>query len=600
LACGAILIQEGQAVAYESRKFTPAERNYHTTDQELLGVVHALRTWRCYLEGVHFTVITDHNPLVHLKTQPHLSKRQAGWSEFLQGFSFDWVYKPGATNPADGLTRLADVTVATIMQLPTDHLSVTDEITAECQQGYKSDKWFDVPTHLNDLELKDGCYYRDGKLVVPNQPKLRSMLLEKAHDSRLSGHMGISKTRRLIQKYYWWKGISRTVKQYVKSCLTCQRNKNSTQKQAGELQPLPIPGGKWWTVTMDFITGLPMVQGFDAILVFTDKLSKMVHFAPCATDCTAQKAAELFIREVVRLHGLPRTLISDRDSRFTSAFYSEVMQALQVKQLFSTAYHPQTDGQTEKVNKCLEDYLRAYTSREQNDWPELLSMAEFAYNNSHHESLETTPFLLNYGVHPHTPLDYAQKVAGEGKVPAAEDFVKRMEQAVALAKVCLQRAQDRQKAYADLNRRAVQFQLNDRVLLSTKNLRMKDFPVKKLAPRWIGPFTIMEVTGPVTYRLHLPESYPCHNNFHVSLLKKYEAREGEVLPPPPELVDGKVEWEVEAVLGHKKVGKNRKGRATHYLIKWRGYDHSYNTWEPVANVENSTALVQAYWDSKLT
>jgi len=602
VACGAILVQDGHPVAFESKKFSQAEQNYHTTDQELLAVIHALKAWRCYLEGVQFTIVTDHNPLTHLKTQPHLSRRQARWSEFLQEFSFDWIYKPGATNPADALTRLPEAVLAVIT---TPIEADTPALKEQCRVHYEEDPWFANPAHLEKLHhSEDGCYYKGTKLVVPRHPPLRKQILEMAHDDVLSGHMGINKTEKLINRHFWWKGLRKHICRYVKSCLQCQQNKALKQKPAGELHPLPVPGGKWWTVTMDFITGLPSTSdGLDAILVFTDKLTKMIHLVPCATDCTAEMAALLFIREIVRLHGLPRTLVSDRDPRFTGAMYQEIVRSLGIKHSFSTAYHPETDGQTERVNQCVEDYLRAFVLTDQTQWQRYLPMAEFAFNNSHHVSLDTTPFILNYGVEPRTPIDHwkeiqSTKVAEEAVTPAAE-FMDKMRRAVAHAQTCLQRAQDRQAAAANQGRRVVTYAVDDQVMVHTKNMNIPG--TRKLSPRWVGPFPVTRVINPVAVQLHLPNGYRCHNVFHVSLLKPYVQREGDPLPPPSVLVDGEPEWKIQAIVGHKG-RKNRKGKkdVTHYLVRWEGYGPNYDSWEPLEVLADCTTFVDAYWNSRLS
>ena len=502
---GAILLQEGRAIAYESKKLTPAEMNFHTPDRELLAVIHALKLWRCYLEGPTFTIVTDHHPLVHLSSQPHLSRRQARWSEYLQGFNFEWVYKPGVTNIADPLTRLPG---STHSDSPTQVLTINaskrrravspdatnanaDDLKDECILGYSKDPWFRNPSNTATLECHNGLYFRGAQLLVPANTVLRETLIKAAHHPPLMGHGGVGKTLHHLTRLFWWPTIRKDVRSYVQTCPSCQAVKARRQTLSTLLQPLPIPDKKWWTVTMDFITDLPVSKnGNDAVIVFVDKFTKMAHFAPTKKTCDALGAAQLLINNVVRLHGVPRALVSDRDTRFRAALYQNFTKALEIKHGFSTAYHPQTDGQTERVNQVLEDYLRHYINPAQSNWEDLLPMAEFAYNNSYHTAIQTTPFLLNYGVEPLTPLSFLSDDALTRRARLQKDgvamsFPERMQHALSEAKWCLHAAQQRDKAAADKRRNDREFHVGDQVLLSTHNLRLKTGS-RKLLPRYIG------------------------------------------------------------------------------------------------------------------
>ena len=281
------------------------------------------------------------------------------------------------------------------------------------------------------------------------------------------------------------------VKAYVKSCDSCQRVKARNHRPEGLLQPLPIPDQKWWVVTMDFITDLPKsTRGHDSILVICDKLTKMIHLVPTVKTCSAQEAATLIINNVVRLHGIPRIIISDRDPRFTASLYQGIEAALGIKHAFSSAFHPETDGQTERTNRVVEDYLRHYVNTTQTDWEEHLAMAEFAYNNAYHSATQSTPFLLNYGVEPLTPMTLLSEAQlrrkGEllAQSPKAASFTEAMQSALSLAKKSLQAAQQRAVASANKHRRHVEYKVGDQVLLATKNLKLKS-GTKKLLHRSI-------------------------------------------------------------------------------------------------------------------
>jgi hypothetical protein len=390
-ALGAVLLQDGKPVAFESRKLTEPELKYTTGEKELLAVVHALKVWRCYLEGPHFTIMTDHHPLVHFRTQPLLSRQQARWSEYLQSFDYDWKYIKGEKNPADFLSRPPRV-----KPLPKRKIKVM----LTCHEDTTKTNEHDSVTEL--IQALPNPDMKDGRIVVPGTPDgLREALIRSVHEAKWAGHPGQTKTVQLLSRYFWWSKMRRDVAKVVRQCDSCQRVKASRREESGLLQPLPVPNQCWWVITMDLITGLPKTsRGHDTILVVCDKLSKMVHYIPTNKHVTAKQIAELLIDNVVRLHGVPRQVISDRDPRFTAEFHQTFTTSLGIKCGFSTAHHPQTDGQTERVNQVLEDYLRHYIKPLQHDWDRHLAMAEFAYNNAYHEAIQSTPFRVTYGVDP--------------------------------------------------------------------------------------------------------------------------------------------------------------------------------------------------------
>jgi len=624
-ALGAILLQNNRPIAYESRKLSKAEINYTTTEKELLAVVHALKTWRCYLEGVPFLVKTDHHPLVHLKSQPFLSRQQARWSSFLQQFDFQWKYIKGVENPSDTLSRLKiscqlcflhtlsaqsptfphtqahALTAHRHAAIPTPTVPTPSPSTLlESIKKHMADKlWSPSYRQLQRYGFQDGLFYHQNKVVVP--PSFQEQVVEMIHSSPLSGHPGTRKTIELVSRDFFWPKLRKTVRKYISTCDSCIRVKASQKHPLGLLQPLPVPDQKWWVVTMDFITSLPESQGFNSILVFTDKLSKMVHFVPTKDSCTAQDCAILFLSQVVRLHGIPKQVISDRDVRWTSIFYQTFSDLIGTKHAFSTAFHPQTDGQTERVNKTLEDFLRHFVDPHQSNWASLLPMAEFAFNNTYHESIKTTPFRLNYGIDPLTPwsyltpLEHSSKCYVQNTCPNALKFSHEMQDALSKAKTALEAANQRHKFYADkLRTPAPSFSIGDQVLLSTTNLALKKGKSKKLFPRFIGPFTIKGQINDVTYQLHLPAQYKLHHSFHVSLLRKYEPKPGTVRPPLPVILEEGTEFEVERIVDHNTVGRG-KNKQIWYHVKWLGYDSDYNTWEPANHLKNSPLIVQEYW-----
>ena len=340
-----------------------------------------------------------------------------------------------------------------------------------------------------------------------------------------------------------------------------------------------------------FITGLPLTSsGYDAILTVTDRLTRLVHLIPTTTKCDATMFASLVRDHIISKHGCPGDIVTDRGSIFTGKFWAAVCSALSIHLSRSTAFHPQSDGATETVNKMVEQVLRCHCMTAQEEWSDHLSMVEFALNNTQHSSLAKTPFFLNFGQHPLTPV--ALETIRLSKVPAALKWTQNMQQALQNAKAFLQAAKDRQKAYADAKRTEAHFAVGSQVLLSTINLTPK-FGVKKLYPKWLGPFTVTHQVNDVAYKLKLPDSLKIHPVFHVSLLKPYSS-DGKVQPPAGFLTEeGDLVWYVEKILLHrdKKSGKRVKKE---YLVKWEGYGPEDTSWEPEDHF-TTNAAIDEYW-----
>ena len=388
-------------------------------------------------------------------------------------------------------------------------------------------------------------------------------------------------------------------KAYCQTCDHCQRNKASTQKPYGLLRPLKIPDKRWECVTMDYITDLPMSnEGNTAVLIFVDKLTKYVHIAPCLKTCTAEEAARLFVKHVFQYHGLPKSFVSDRDTRFTSDFFREFTRISGVSHHFTTAYHPEGDGQTERMNRVVEEVLRHFIDLQQTNWEELMPMVTFAINNSVCESTGHTPFFLNTGQHPTT---FNTIFTPTDRLPTLDVVLQDIDVTMSSVKKLLQAAQGRNSYYANNNRRDHNFNQGDEVLLSTKNIKFK-VGTKKLHPKFIGPFKIKRMIGSkreeVAAELILPLSYRIHPVFHVSLLRPYKSGLSFVpLPPNPEIVDGIPYYEVECILSHRDKKAARKGKlCREFLIKWKGYSDIHNSWEPEKNI---TQLALDEYNEKL-
>jgi transposase InsO family protein len=617
---GAVLQQKSEdgilPVAYMSRKLNAAEQNYSVHERELLAVVDSLREWRSYLLGHRFIVKTDHRPLQHLQTQPQLSRRQARWVIFLQEYDFDWEYVTGPSNrAADSLSRqnfppvhatwdnLHDIAKS----VPTDdairlntHMIVESMDVTDLASQYSSDPEFkdSFQNPQPPFRRRDGRLYNGNLLCLP-MGELRDTVLHDHHDAVASGHRGIAKTIASISRSYYWSSLGKDVTEYVRSCDACQRAKAVRQSRSGLLRPFPPPQRKWEVISMDFVFDLPLTShGKNGIAVVVDKLSRQAHFLALTPNFDAIDLAHLYLHEVYRHHGLPRILISDRDVRFTSLFWTSLMKRLGVRLNLSTAYHPETDGQTERTIGTFEDMIRPYVCYLQNDWDQYLDQLEFAYNNSEHASLGQTPFMVTYGQHPTTLDDVLTSPPPTMlEPPAVQDLLDATERARHLAHHSVTQMNARMAATANRSRREVTFQVHDLVLLSTRHLR---FPlgstrVKKFASRWIGPFKVLaSVADGRAYKLDLPGTMPLHPTFHVSLLKPYVPNTHPSrlqVPPTSDLfADGHEEWEVECILSHRW-----RGSQLHYLVSWRGFAEHENSWLPETNLSNSPDILAAYW-----
>jgi hypothetical protein len=603
-----------------SKTLNGTQQRYAAYDKEMLAILEALRIWRPYLASNPFTIATDHAPLQYLQSQATLSDRQARWINRLAHFQYTMIHKPGRLKPAaDALSRrhpsrTVEINTALVSRPSADFL---DRI----QEGYKPDSFFTgVKTvleggrdsieatkrkYIKQFKLTDdGLIYEmrdmEPRLCIPNDKTLRTQILYDHHDTPLAGHLGRDKTLARIKDKFYWPKMSQDVNRYVKTCDACQRFKASNQTPAGLLQPLQIPQERWTDISMDFVVQLPRTaQGYDAILVVVDRLTKRAHFCPTTTNVTAPETAQLFIRNLVCCHGMPKTIVSDRDPRFMSHFWKDLFTILGVELKPSTAFHPQTDGQTERTNRTMEQMLRMYVGYRQNDWDRYLHLVEFAYNSAEQSSIGMTPFFCDLGRHPRMPSELLVpfNVNERTQVHTTANFIGHMQEILRSARNAIIEAQARQEQNANRHRREVTLEVGDLVLLSSTHITAdsdRQRPTRKLTPRFLGPFKVIQVVSSTAYKLDLPSNMNIHPVFHVSLLKNYhpnpeEFPDRQVQPPPPVIVGGQSEYEVERILDKRR----RRGKVE-YLVKWTVYELYDATWEPVENLKNATEAVSDY------
>jgi hypothetical protein len=581
-AIGAVLMQRQEdgkrhPVGFYSATLNDAERNYDIYDLELLAVVKSLENWRTYLAGSPHKVIvfTDHMNLQYWRDPHKISRRVARQVLRLAEYDIELRHIPGKTNGrTDALSRLPnynqggddneDVTV-----LP-DHLFVRLSLTEdEEQQDEKMLRpWVD-PHNLREV---DGVWWKEGRRVVTGDLAYRQQVVHDHHDLPAYGHPGISRTTALTERHYWWPRMRQEIRDYVGGCADCQRNKVNTQARKAPLTPIfPQPEAlPFETVAMDFIVKLPLSNGFDSILTITDHdCTKAALFIPCNETITAEGVAELYLQHVFKRFGLPQKIISDRDPRLAGKFAKALCAALGITQNMSTAFHPRTDGQSERTNQGLEQYLRFYVNTKQSNWAQLLSIAEFAHNSWRNESTGQSPFDLLMGYHPR-----AEWTTVQSPIPQVTLRLDQIREARGQAQAAMIKAQ---QGWERRKRTAPTFQTGDQVWLDGRNIKTFH-PTAKLAPKRHGPFPIIRVLSPITYELRLPVQWKLHPVFHVDLLTPYRETEfhgANYDKPPPDLIDGEEEYEVERIVASRRFGRGHK---LQYLVKWKGYPDAENQW----------------------
>lgn len=610
-------------VAFLSRKLRGPELNYPTPDTELMAIVEAFRQWRHYLaySQTPVEVLTDHLNHRYLLNKPRIKPQHARWLEELSSFDFEIRHRPGVLNPADGLSRKP--------QLATDQADLEAErqkpvegFTKKFMIGLMRSRGVPKPSGLASLkdevifaqkddpfcislaskdDLSDpwscdgqgAVYFRD-RLFVPNQLGLRDKILQAFHDAPTAGHPGSGRTIKRVSESYHWEYLSRDVKKFVPTCGVCQRTKPRQHKPFGYLAPLPVPERPFQEISMDFVTGLPAVtpQGKkrDAILVVVCRFTKYALYIPCSSALTAEGLAQVLWVHVFSVYGLPDGIVSDRGSLFTSKFWTTLCSLLSVERRLSTAFHPQTDGQTERQNQNLEHFLRAFCTLQQDDWVDQLPLAQYTYNTAWHSAIRQTPSIALMGFNPRGPHDVQMRKSGEVRAAAAEQRVKHLVSNRRAMGVIMRKAQTTYERYYNAGRAAQRFKTGDYVLLSAKNIKQRR-PNKKLSDKFLGPYKITSVVGQhgLAYKLQLPESMKIHNVFPISLLEPWKSRDGRSPTPADVEVEPQEseEYEVEEVLAHRYNGKRRE-----YLIKWTGYGHEHNTWEPRRHLTDT--LVEEY------
>ncbi|QRW18193.1 Retrotransposable element Tf2 protein [Rhizoctonia solani] len=613
-ALGSILSQRQEdgrlhPLGFLSESFKGAEQNYDTHDKELLAIIRSFEYWRIFLEGTAhpITVFTDHRNLEYWKESRTFNRRHARWHLLLAGYNFQIVYRPGKqSGKPDALSRRADhadippadqtmlpdpVFANVALVLPEKELQRRIESSLDQDKSLEEILQFlqneskappSIKRAFKDYEMEAGLLFYQGRIVVPDVGTLRTDLLNIFHDSPLAGHPGRQRTLELVSRTYYWPGIRADTYWHVDSCETCQRIRKPKYALIPP-QPLELPSRPWQHVSYDMIVDLPKDGNCDSILVIVDSFTKYVILVECSKKLKAPELADLFLRHVWKRYGMPEKTISDRRRVFNNKFLKALYQRLGIDPHFSSAYHPQSNGQTERVNPTVEHFLRAYSGVNQKDWVKWLPMAEFAYNNAVHSSTGKSPFKALYGWEPSlTPSNVPTDV------PEADNLATQMEEQWREIEAALR--QSKTRMVAGEAGKPLEFEIGEEAWLDAKNVKLKTLS-PKLTEQRLGPFKVTEKISDRAYRLELPPTMRIHNVFYVGLLSKVKRDKKRTFEnrPPPVTVDGEEEYEVEGITDMEE----RNGK-WFFRVKWKGYGPEDNTWEPRENLKNAGKILKKY------
>ena len=472
--------------------------------------------------------------------------------------------------------------------------------------GYATDRTLSKvlahPAEHHAFQMKDGLLWyspagrSDAVLCIPRATshgrRLTEIVLDEAHTAL--GHLGARRTSDYVRRWYWWPDIGKEIAKFCSSCPTCQTTKSSRQPPLGLLHSMPIPTRPWESIGMDFVGPFPESMGFDYLWVVICRFTSLVHLIPTRTTVRASELAWLYLRDVVRLHGLASSIVSDRDSKFTSRFWTELHRLLGGKLLMSTAFHPQTDGVSERAIQTVSQILRSVIRPDQSDWVERLPLVEFAMNSSASATTGFAPFELNYGYMPRM----IQTFAPVAVMPGVRDFAERAVDNLCMAHDSIIASRVVQTHYANQRRRdelptyEASFAAGKRVYLSTENLSLPKGRARKLTPRFIGPYTIVR-SHPETshYTLQLPDELRrrrIHPTFHISRLRPWEPNDDDLFPSRQAPVfydlglDAEEEYEVDEIIVHRWVG-----RTIEFYVRFKDGDIF---WENYDNCKDLAAL----------
>ena len=616
---------------YFSRKLKSAEKRYAVHERELLALVKLCKKYGIHLKGIPFVAHVDHQALIHLKTQPYLSPRQVRWVETLSEFQIDVTYLKGETNTlADWFSRRLDLidhcpccSKKQIKKEERNEISAvitTSQINSSLKEKIKSDYETDTiakmlleqqniqltlrrsselslitTANIRRLDLSDDglIYYNSGAVYIPNT-NLRQEILEFYHDTPTYDHHGSMKTLAILRPLVWWPSLITDVDKWTVSCDLCQKSKHPNDLPPGQLHPLAIPSARSQSIAIDFAEVPTDTEGFGSVMVIVDRLTKMVALFACQTDITAEQAATLFLNGwVLKSHGLPETIISDRDPRFTSSFWSTLCETLKITPCLATARHQQTDGQSEITIRIVKEGLTRFVDYHKTNWRSLLPALEYSINSSPSMSTGYAPYFLAYGLNPSLmPIPTCNGVS------PSTNLLSTLSTALNNARTNILNAQERQRtSYNTRHRRPPIYSVGDKVLLNRDGIRWEPDTQRslKLQLPWVGPFEIKELLPNDNIELILPPTLRIHPVFHISKIRPYcdpslHFPNRKVPPKPAAEIDkeGDSVFEIDRILDSRIHRGKRQ-----WLVRWVGYGPEDDLWNNDEDVKGREA-VEAY------
>ncbi|CAM8876911.1 unnamed protein product [Rhodiola kirilowii] len=600
---GAVLAQKERPIAYMSEALGPRNAGLPVYEKELLAVLSAVTRWKHYLEGTPYVIKTNHQSLRFLLDQKLNTNLQRKGISRLMGLDFTIEYRRGFENKAaDALSRLQELKQAAV-PIHAELCAISSIVPSwkiAIEASYESDASAQqlirelgiAPNSHVNYKFQNGVLRYKGRLYVGNSGGLRDEIIHQFHDAPIGGHSGRLVTYKKVNHHFYWPGLKTQVVDYVARCDTCQRCKGEHVATPGLLEPLPIPQGVWKDIAMDFVDGLPKSKGKYVILVVVDRFSKYGHFIALSHPYTAIQVAHNLLDNVFKLHGLPETIVSDRDKIFTNNVWRELFHCFGTKLHLSSAYHPQSDGQIGRLNQCLKHYLRAMCFRQPAHWSKWLSMAEFWYNSAYHSALKCSLFEVLYG---YPPPSVPRLKDEQPSVAVVTEFATRHAQMTRYLTESLKQAQNRMKVQADKSRSEREFCVGDLVFLKFQPYKQTSLAVRssiKLAAKYYGPYRVLAKVGSVAYKLELPHGCLLHPVFHVSLLKKCIGDEQMAVSSPPlTSEEGQMKSEPEAILSRRLVKHNNQA-VVQVLIKWANLYEDEATWEDYNAIKSQFPQVE--------
>ena len=619
---GAALFQDGRPVGFASRSFSAAEAKMIVRDRELRAASFACRHWRHLLHGATFDLVTDHQPLRSIELSPTTPSHVTREVLFLEQFRYRWVVQPGAANSAaDALSRHPVGGVVAVAASGV-RVSADGDFQDDMLAAYRADAFFtmvlevleadDPPAQshfVRTFSLRDRLlYYRTApldasldRLCVPDDRRLKALLMHAVHGADSAAHPGFARTLAVARRHYFWRGMRRDIEAFVASCPVCQRAKPVQGNPTDLLVPLEPSLARWLSISIDFAVELPLSRGYRAVLLVVCRFTRRLRLLP-VPDMTidAPGAARLLLDHIVPVFGLPEDIVSDRDPRFTADLWRVLWRSLGVRLRMSTAAHPQSDGSTERAVRSMKDYLRSLCMGDPSGWADRLPLVEFAFNSHVNTSTGVTPFFADLGRHPRGPVDVVSGGPPSSSGASLSGMALQRQLSTISAELVDQGlvSRGRQAHFADRSRRPQDpVAPGDEVYVRSPRLlspAARALP-RPLRPRWAGPFVVHSLVGTSAARLSLPSRSRAHPVFNRSDLRPALPDQWpERGPPPPPTVDG--EFEVEAILDHRRYPRGRSRRRSEFLVSWLGFPPDEASWEPVAHLVFDGVVCQALVD----